>query len=547
MDSDEIRKRFIEFFIKRNHKLVSSSSLLPTDPSVLLTTAGMQQFKEYYTGKNALKDFGSKRLVSIQKCFRTSDINSVGDESHLTFFEMLGNFSFNDYFKEESIKWAYEFIKSLGVTDKRIHFSYFDGDSEIDEDRESYEVLKKLSVKIMGSGREDNFWGPTGLEGPCGPTVEIYVDNIEVWNLVFNEYYKDKDGKFSLLDNKGVDTGMGLERLTMVINNKKNVFDTDLFKNLIDNIKVGDLRIKRIIADHIRGSVFLISDKIRPSNVEHGYILRRLLRRIITYSKLYNIKDIESLFSTTFDFYKKYYMNLDKKEILKVFEEEKNKFEKSLDKGLRIFNKLEKISGKDAFLLYQSYGFPLELTRELAKERGLSIDDRAFLEEFRKHQEVSTKGAQKKFGGVGDYGEQVAKQHTATHLLHQALRDVLGNEVKQAGSDLTPERLRFDFTFNRKLTKEEKEKVERIVNEKINDNLKVTYEEMDYKDAVKSGALAFFKDKYPERVRVYNIGKYSKEICAGPHVRNTSEIGSFKILKEESSAAGVRRIKAIVD
>jgi len=546
MDSDEIKKRYIEFFVRKGHQLVRSSSLLPNDPSVLLTTAGMQQFKDYYTGKDALKDFGSKKLISIQKCFRTSDIESVGDESHLTFFEMLGNFSFGDYFKEESIRWAYEFIKSLGIDDKRIYFSYFEGDSEMNEDRESYEILKRLPVKIVNGSRKDNFWGPTGLEGPCGPTVEIYIDNIEIWNLVFNEYYKSKNGKFSLLDNKGVDTGMGLERLTMVINNKNSVFDTDLFKNLIDNIGIDDLRVKRIIADHIRGSVFLISDKIRPSNVEHGYILRRLLRRIITYSRLYNIKDIGVLFSTVVDFYKKYYINLDKKEILKVFEDEKSKFEKTLDKGLRIFSKLEKFSGKDAFLLYQSYGFPLELTRELAKERKLNIDDRAFLEEFRKHQEVSTKGAKKKFGGVDGYGETVSKQHTATHLLHKALSDVLGKEVKQAGSDLTPERLRFDFTFSRKLTKEEKEKIENIVNEKINANLKVSYEEMDYKSAVESGALAFFKEKYPERVRVYSIGNYSKEICAGPHVRNTSEMGRFKILKEESSAAGVRRIKATV-
>ncbi len=562
MDSGTIAKRFLRFFEKKSHKIVKSSSLLPDDPSVLLTTAGMQQFKLYYANPEiADKDLGNRKACSIQKCFRTSDLDEVGDETHLTFFEMLGNFSFGDYFKEEAIKLAVEFLeKEMNIPRKKMVFAVFKGDREVPADKESEQIFRGIGKnKIMKAGREDNFWGPTGEEGPCGPTGEIYVDDVEIWNLVFNEYYMHKNKKLEPLKHKGVDTGMGLERLAMIVQGKKSVFETDLFEPLMKKIdevagKKIDITAKRVIADHSKGTVFLINDGVRPSNVEQGYILRRIMRRIIRYAKLLDFKQnyFDELVEVIIRIYKERYPELrkNKKEITGVINEEKKKFERSLDKGLREFDKITKskksISGKEAFLLYQSHGFPLEITKDLAKEKKINVDEKGFEAEYKKHQKLSRVGAEKKFGGVGSFGEKVAKQHTATHLLHAALRKVLGKHVQQAGSDLTPERLRFDFTHPKKLTDEEKNRVEDLVNKKIKEAIPVKKEKMSYEKAQKSGALQFFKEKYPKDVTVYSIGGFSKEICAGPHVRNTKEIGSFKIKKEESSAAGIRRIKAVV-
>ncbi|MBU2634147.1 MAG: glycine--tRNA ligase subunit alpha, partial [Nanoarchaeota archaeon] len=401
MKSSEVRKKFIEFFKKNKHKLVESSSLIPDDVSVLLTTAGMQQFKPYFIQERDVeKDFKSKRLISVQKCFRTSDIDEVGDESHLTFLEMLGNFSFGDYFKEECIKLEYEFFtKVLKIDHDRIVPSVFKGDKNVPKDEESINILKELGFKkIKEFGREDNFWGPTGKEGPCGPTVEFYVDGVEIGNFVFNYYYQDKNGRLTLLKQNGVDVGIGLERLTMVVQKKKNVFETDLFESILKKINIKNEKIKRIIVDHIKGCVFLISDGVLPSNIEQGYILRRILRRIIRYHQ-----NLEELVDEVIKIYKKYY-KLDKKYILKIINEEKEKFEKTLDKGLNQFNKLnfkKSISSKDAFYLYQSFGLPIEVIKDLAKEKKLKVDEKGFEKEFKKHQELSKKGSEKKFGGHG--------------------------------------------------------------------------------------------------------------------------------------------------
>jgi alanyl-tRNA synthetase len=566
MNSNELRKKFLNFFEKRGHKIVPSSSLIPTDSSVLFTTAGMQQFKPYYLGEPS--PYGPN-VASCQKCFRTSDIDEVGDERHLTFFEMLGNFSFGGYFKEEAIEYAFEFLfRELKLPIERAKFTVFKGDEEVPEDKESPRIWQKLGVpkeKIVGMGREDNFWGPTGLEGPCGPTTEIHIDGIEVWNLVFNEYYKDREGKLTPLKQKGVDTGMGLERLAMILQNKNSVFETDLFEPIIKELRIrnyelGNVRSERIIADHIKGSVFLISEGVLPSNVERGYVLRRILRRAILHSKILNLpkNSLIEAAKKVIEIYKNVYPEVLSKQadILTVIENEKEKFEKTLEKGLKKLKlqiencKLRKeklLPGKIVFDLFQSYGFPFEITKEIAKEEGLEVDEKDFQERFKKHQEISRVGAEKKFGGLGkviDYN--MVKLHTATHLLHAALREILGEKVRQMGSDITPERLRFDFSFDRKLTKEEIKKVEDLVNQKIKEDLEVKKEEMSLKEALKSGALAFFKEKYPERVTVYTIGNFSKEICAGPHVKRTSELGNFKIKKEESAGKGVRRIYAIL-
>ena len=565
MDSNEIRKSFLDFFLKKEHKIVPSSSLLPTDPSVLFTTAGMQQFKPYYTEEKS--PYGDN-VATCQKCVRTSDIEEVGDERHLTFFEMLGNFSFGGYFKKEAITLAKEFLDSLKV--KIEYVTVFEGDSEVPKDIETIGVWKELGFteekgNLHLCPKAENFWGPTGDEGPCGPTTEIYAGGIEIWNIVFNEYYCDKNKKLKKLEKPGVDTGMGLERLAMVMQGKKTVFGTDLFSSLIEEIekesKIGyedNPKMFRIIADHVKSAVFLASEGIIPSNIEQGYVLRRLLRRAIRYGKLlkmpkgFIIDLAKKIVKTYGDNYPD--LNEKEKEIIKVIKEEDRKFEKTLEKGIKELevqiteNKSKVLSAKTVFDLYQSYGFPLELTSELAKEQGFEIDEQGFNEELSKHQEISRAGALKKFGGVGKEATYDAtKLHTATHLLQQALRKVLGNSVHQMGSDINSERLRFDFSYDKKLTPEELKEVESIVNEKIQEDLEVKMEEMEYKEAVKAGALAFFKQKYPKIVSVYSVGKFSKEICAGPHVKRASELGRFKIKKEESSSAGVRRIKAVLE
>ncbi len=546
-----------------------SSSLIPTDPSVLFTTAGMQQFKPYYLGEKS--PFGSN-VATSQKCFRTSDIGEVGDESHVTFLEMLGNFSFGGYFKEEAIKLAYEFLfKELKLPLNNVVFTVFEGDKDIPEDKESILIWKELGIKddkIKKMGRKDNFWGPTGEEGPCGPTTEIHIKGTEIWNLVFNEYYQDKNGKLTPLKQKGVDTGMGLERLAMVVQDKDSVYGTDLFSSIVNEIPGQNEKQKRIIADHIKGAVFLISEDILPSNVERGYILRRILRRAIRYGKLLNLPKnfLISLAPKAVEIYQDVYPEIKSQDadILTVIQNEEEKFERTLEEGEKIVdkiikNELGKIGGKEAFNLYQSYGFPIEITIEDLRNRGVNFDEeelrRAFEEELKRHQEVSRAGAEKKFvGGLVDHSEKTIKYHTAAHLMLAALRKVLGPEIYQKGSNITAERLRFDFSYSQKMTAEEIKEVEDIVNQKIKEDLEVICEEMSLEEAKGKGAMGVFENKYGERVKVYTIGNssasseppFSREICGGPHVKKTSELGKFKIIKEESSAAGVRRIRAVL-
>jgi len=557
MTSKELREKFLSFFEKNGHKIVPSSSLLPNDPSVLFTTAGMQQFKPYYLGEKS--PYG-KNAVSCQKCLRISDIDEVGDERHLTFFEMLGNFSFGGYQKEEAIKLAKEFLDSVGI--KIDYVTVFSGDKDVLKDEESAEIWQKLGFSEKNGtlkffDREDNFWGPTGDEGPCGPTTEIYSQGIEIWNIVFNQYYCHKDKSLTELPIFGVDTGMGLERLAKVSQNVQTVFETDLFELIMKEIKGEDLKIKRIVSDHVKGSVFLASDGVLPSNLERGYILRRLIRRGIRYGKLLNLSHgfMTLLIKKVVGVYKDIYPELLSKEneIIDIIQGEEEKFEKTLEEGLKQLDKII-VSGLDvtgamAFDIYQTYGFPLEMTKEIISEKGKDLKNpEEFLELFKKHQDLSRTASSGMFkGGLIDSGEQAVKYHTANHLLLAALRQVLGEHVLQRGSNITAERLRFDFSHSDKMTNEEVKKVEDIVNQKIKEGLSVICEEMDFNKAKDVGAMGVFESKYGEKVKVYNIGNFSKEICGGPHVNNTSELSHFKILKEESSSLGVRRIRAILE
>ncbi|MFH1392910.1 MAG: alanine--tRNA ligase [Patescibacteria group bacterium] len=545
MTANELRNKFLEFFEKRGHKIVSSSSLVPDDDSsVLLTTAGMQQFKPYYTGaKDPIKDFGVRRTVSIQKSFRTSDINSVGDESHLTFFEMLGNFSFGDYFKENAIEWAWEFItKELKISPERCYVSIFAGDTDVLEDKDSFNIWKSLGLsdyRIKKCGREDNFWGPTGNEGPCGPTTEIYIDGVEVWNLVFNEYYQHPDKTLTSLKQKCVDTGMGLERLAKAVQNVSTIFETDLFKPLVET--------NRIMLDHCRAISFLISDGVIPSNKEQGYILRRLMRRIIAIKGV-EIANIENLLKRVVKEYKNFYPELNEDLILSVFHKENSKFQKAIQQGLRELDKLEKLDAISAFKLFESYGLTFDIIKDFAGTKAENLNQADFDAEFKKHQELSRTASAGMFkGGLADASEATIKYHTAAHLMLAALRQVLGEQIAQKGSNITSERLRFDFSYNQKMTPEEIKRVEDMVNEKIKENLPVKMEEMSIEEAKTAGATGVFESKYGERVKVYTIGPFSREICGGPHVERTGVLGKFKIIKEESSSAGVRRIKAILE
>jgi alanyl-tRNA synthetase len=591
MTSEKLRKTFLDFFKDKGHRIIPSSSLIPEDdPSVLFTTAGMQQFKLYYSGlKDPFLDLhpliheplNNLNVSTCQKCIRTSDIESVGDESHLTFFEMLGNFSFGGYFKEKAIEYAYELLNSkFQIPNSRMAVTVFEGDKNIPRDEESAKVWhqfgfseKNGNLKFLG--KDNNFWGPTGQEGPCGPTTEIYVDGIEIWNLVFNQYYQSPDKTLTPLKSNGVDTGMGLERLAKVMqfpqDNTKTIFETDLFKDLIWSLKEHSLhpdeKIYRIIADHYRSSIFIAASGIIPSNTDKGYILRRLIRRLVRFSKLINLDEnwYPQGFNLIKDKYGYFYPELNNQaEIMSVFNLEKEKFEKTLMSGTKEWNKLlqkldphQIISGKDAFRLYESYGFPLEILEDMAREEGREVNKKEFEEEFNHHQNISRAGQTKKFGGHGINNIkdpkaklQMTKLHTATHLLLAALRKILDSSIEQKGSDINPERLRFDFPFNRKLTNEELQKIENMVNEAINKNLIVEHYETSYKEAVRKGVLGTFKDRYPEKVIVYEIKDknngqvFSAEICAGPHVNSTKELGRFKILKEEAVGQGIRRIKA---
>jgi alanyl-tRNA synthetase len=558
--SDEIRRRYLAFFEKRGHTVVSSSSLVTNDPSVLFTTAGMQQFKPYYLGEPS--PYG-QNAVSVQKCVRTSDIDEVGDDTHLTFFEMLGNFSFGGYWKKEAIEYAHEFItKELGL--KIDYVSIFKDDStDIPADEESRSIWQSLdsNLVIKEHDAKDNFWGPTGTEGPCGPTTEIYINGVEIWNIVFNEYYKTKEGKYEPLEIKGIDTGMGLERLLVQVQKAKNVYETDVLETITNAIESNDIKAKRIIADHIRTAVFMISDGVVPTNTDRGYVLRRLIRRARYYLNSIGASDkaLGWLAYVVADIYQNTEYNLKQriKDIDQVITLEETTFAAHLEFGKKLVEKIiktnGKISGENAFLLYSTYGFPFELVKEIAIENKIEVDEADFKKRKSAHQDLSRSGAEQKFkGGLAGHSEVEVKYHTATHLLHQALHDVLGDEVGQKGSNITPERLRFDFSFSRKMTDEEKMKVEDIVNEKIKSALPVQKVIMPKAEAEKTGARHFFGEKYPDEVSIYYIGDsldtaYSKEFCGGPHVSNTSELGHFKIRKEEAVSAGVRRIKAILE
>jgi len=598
MTSQELRDKFLTFFKERNHKIVPSSSLLPTDPSVLLTTAGMQQFSLYLSGKkDPVEEFGNRHLASCQKCFRTGDIEEIGDDTHHTFFEMLGNWSIgqdeNGYFKDGAIQFAMDFlVGELGLDKSKFYVTVFKGENGIEKDEEAINIWLKHGIakdRIIECSAKDNFWGPVSSIGPCGPCSEIHYDRgehlgcgrpdcgpncdhckrvVEIWNLVFMQYNRNEDGKYELLNQTNIDTGIGFERLLSILNETGSAYETDIFEGMIKKIEQSsgkkyeeNKQAFRIVVDHTRSAIFLAGDGIEPSNIGQGYILRRIIRRCVRYSKMLGIENNISLGDYVFEKYSPTYPELSgsKQRIYGIIRAEEEKFEKTLKSGLAILekqledNKEGVISGEDAFNLYQSYGFPLELTEEIVSEKGFKIDKVSFLESLRKHQDLSRAGAEKKFGGVGkDAGEEGAKLHTATHLLHAALRKVLGDHVQQMGSDINVERLRFDFAHTQKVTPDELKQIEQLVNQKIKESLEVKKEEMELNKALDAGALAFFKEKYPDTVKVWTIynpqtGEYfSKEICAGPHVSNTSELGTFKITKEESSSAGVRRIKAIL-
>jgi len=545
MQSDEIRSRFLKFFEKRGHKIIPSSSLVPGDPTVLFTTAGMQQFKPYYTNpKDADKDFGSRNITTVQKCIRTGDIDEVGDATHLTFFEMLGNFSFGGYDRGDAITYAHDFItKELGL--EISYVTFYKGEGVVPRDEESKGIWTSLGVKDIREDGKDVFWGPTGGSGPCGPTTEIYCKNadgqdVEIWNIVFNEYFCDGsrekldkgEAKLKKLDVLGIDTGMGLERLLATAQKKKNVYETDLFNN-------EQAKDERIVADHIKAALFMISDGVIPANTGRGYILRRLIRRAVRFSKQSLVQEIEKIKKI----YKGVYELNDKGEI----EKEESKFRETLNKGLKEFEK-----NTDPFVLFTTYGFPIELTLELAKEKGKTIDLEDFNKKMAEHQKLSQTSSAGMFkGGMANHNEKTIRLHTAHHLLLAGLQSVVGSSVKQKGSNITEERLRLDFLFDRKLTDEEKKKVEDFVNEKIGQGLDVVRKEMPLEEAKKIGAEMEFGAKYPDIVSVYFIedkdGKsVSKEFCGGPHVKSTKELGHFKIQKEEAVAKGIRRIKAVL-
>ena len=578
-----LKDLYINFFVSKGHKQIPSAPVVPeNDPSVLFNTAGMQPLIPYLLGEH--HPYGT-RLCDYQKCIRTNDLDEVGDTTHHTFFEMLGNWSLGDYFKNESITWSFEFLtKVLNIPVNKLAVTVFKGNDLIPFDKESYNKWLELGIKKerIALTEEDNFW-IAGSSGPCGPDTEIFYyrndgeipvnfdtndDNwVEIWNNVFMQYFKDDFGKITELPKKNVDTGMGVERVTAILEGVNDNYLSSIWKDVIKVIEdvsflpyKGNEKSMRIIADHIRTSVFISADYagIKPSNTDQGYILRRLIRRAIRHAKKLNIdinSDWEQLIAKKIiDKYKKYYHELEDNEntVLEVLKNEKNKFNKTLEKGLKEFSKIvsnnKEIDGLTAFHLYDTYGFPIELTVELAKEHGLKVDEEGFLENFKKHQELSRNSSGAKFkGGLAGNSEIETRYHTATHLLNAALKEVVSKDIHQRGSNITVERMRFDFNCDHKLTEEEKQKVENLVNKWIDEGLEVKCIEMTKEEALASGAECMFIDKYPDIVTVYEIGNVSKELCGGPHVKNTKEIGKFKIVKEEASSAGVRRIKAVIE
>lgn len=644
--ANELRSLFLKFFESKGHKIIPSASVIPeNDPTVLFTTAGMHPLVPYLMGE---KHPMGTRLTDVQKCIRTGDIDDVGDPSHLTFFEMLGNWSLGDYFKEEMIPWSWEFLTSkdwLGIDPERLAFTVFEGDEDCPRDEEAANLWRAQGVKddhLFYLPKKHNWWGPAGITGPCGPDTEMFIIKdqpacgpdcspacscgryLEIWNDVFMQYEKQADGTFIPLKQKNVDTGMGLERTFCVLMGANTVYETEIFASIIGKIeemsgkKYGEseevTKAIRIISDHMRTSTFIIGDDrgVTPSNVDQGYVLRRLIRRAVRHGMKLGMPEgfTCEIANVIINQYKENYPELERNgaHILEQLKLEEERFQRTLKKGQAEFEKVynnmnrkktafealkankadadavaaalkqlppspenkpviekvkdgsitdaeidalltgcTKIDGRSAFKLYDTFGFPIEITMEMAEEKGIGVDVEGFEERFKKHQETSHAGAEQRFkGGLADNSEETAKLHTATHLLHAALRKVLGNEVAQKGSNITAERLRFDFSFGRKMTEEEKAEVERLVNSYIQGAAPIICEEMTVAEAKEKGAIGLFESKYGERVKVYTMGEYSMEICGGPHASNTADLKSFKIKKEEASSAGVRRIKAVI-
>jgi len=592
LTASQLREKYLNFFAARGHAIISGASLIPeNDPTVLFTTAGMHPLVPYLLGE---PHPSGKRLVDVQKCVRTGDIEAVGDTCHLTFFEMLGNWSLGEYFKKEAITWSFEFLtQELGFNPDQISVSVFEGEGEVPRDEESIEIWKSLGIpdeRIYALPKKDNWWGPAGATGPCGPDSEMFIDTdkdccgdqcrpgcncgkfVEIWNDVFMQYNKTADGKYEPLKQNNVDTGMGVERTICMMNGYKTVYETELFAPLMKKIRElttinlmdDEVRCKaeRIIADHMRTAVFILGDPkggVKPGNLGANYVLRRLIRRSVRYAKMLGIATgyTGELAQLIVDNYKNVYPELAEscQTIIQDLTNEESRFEKTLTAGEREFDKVASalvthkqstLSGRTAFKLYDTYGFPLEFTEELAEERGLTVDCAGYDKAFKKHQELSKQGSKTFKGGLADNTKATTRLHTATHLLHKALQLVLGDHATQKGSNITSERLRFDFSHPAKMTPEERVQVEDLVNEQIKCNLPVTVETMTIEEARNRGATALFAAKYGEQVKVYTIGEFCMEVCGGPHAATTGELGGFKIKKEESSSAGVRRIKAVI-
>ena len=589
INSKELRSLYLNFFNEKGHAIIRSASLIPeNDPTVLFTTAGMHPLTPYLLGQ---KHPAGNRLTDVQKCVRTGDIDEVGDASHCTFFEMLGNWSLGDYFKKEAITWSSEFLTSekyLNIPVERLAVSVFAGDEDAPRDDESAQIWMSCGLKaeqIYYLPKKNNWWGPAGVTGPCGPDTEMFFDTgkpacgdncgpqcdcgkyLEIWNDVFMQYNKKEDGTFEPLKQKNVDTGMGLERTVCVINGLKSVYETDVFAGAIECIenlsgkKYGEsddvTKAMRIIADHVRTATFMLGDQIgvTPSNVDQGYVLRRLIRRAIRFMRQLGIQkgEMVKLAMHYVDFYQEVYTELvdNRQKIHDELNKEEEKFSKALDQGIKEFERVVArldgtvIDGQTAFRLYDTFGFPIEMTTEFAAEKGLTVDVEGFQAKFAEHQKKSQLGSEQRFkGGLADHSEKTTKLHTATHLLQAALRKVLGDEVAQKGSNITEERLRFDFSFSRPMTKEEVAEAQRLVNEAIAAKMPISCAEMTVEEAKAQGAIGLFGDKYGEIVKVYSMGDFSKEICGGPHAENTGDLGTFVITKEQSSSSGVRRIKA---
>jgi alanyl-tRNA synthetase len=590
MQIDELRRIYIEFFRKKKHAVIGSASLVPeNDPTVLFTTAGMHPLVPYLLGQ---PHPAGNRLVNCQKCVRTTDIDDVGDTTHLTFFEMLGNWSLGDYWKKDSITWSYEFLTSkewLGIDPDKLSVTVFAGDSDAERDDESAELWQSVGIprdRIYYLAKEDNWWGPAGKTGPCGPCTEMFIEvdeipkcgpecrpgcncghYVEVWNDVFMQYHKMEDGAYKLLSRKNVDTGMGVERTAAMLQKVSTVYDTEAFKPLITRIKElskkaditnTDMILTRVIADHVRSAAMIMADdrRIAPSNVEQGYIVRRLLRKVIHCGDRLEMPHgfMNELAEIVINTFKDVYDEVERNRefIMTNLSGEEAKFRRTLNKALHKFEKIledtSTITGSDAFLLFTSYGLPLEMTKELAEERGITIDMDEFRKQFEEHREISRTATEGKFkGGLADHSGEITRLHTATHLLQAALRRVLGNSVQQNGSNITKERLRFDFTFPRKMTPEEVKEVDNLVNEKIMEDLEVEHSFMPYDEAIAEGALAFFRENYGEVVSVYRVADFSMELCGGPHVEHTGDLGKFRIIKQEKIGAGILRIKAVLE